>query len=174
MDCISEVFKLNREAEKSMSGLNAMVLGAGGVSRAIAWGLRQRGCIVHIASRTRERSEYMAAELGCRVVDWDQRHDHRVNLLVNGTPVGMHPDVDSSPYNADKLNELMVVFDTVYNPENTLLIKYAKAAKSRIITGVDMFVRQAAYQYKLFTGKDAPAELMRKTIKDATNPVRLN
>jgi 3-dehydroquinate dehydratase/shikimate dehydrogenase len=68
----------------------------------------------------------------------------------------------------------MAVFDTVYNPENTLLIKHAKRAQCRIITGIDMFVRQAAYQYKLFTGRDAPSQLMRKTIKEATNPVKLN
>jgi len=174
MDCIGEVFKLNKEAEKPMQGMNALVLGAGGVSRAIAWGLRSKGCTVTIASRTKERADIMAAELGCRVVQWDQRHEVKVNLLVNGTPVGMHPDVDSSPFDAGHLNELMVVFDTVYNPENTMLIKQAKAAQCRLITGVDMFVRQAGYQYKLFTGKPAPLDLMRKTIKDATNPVRLN
>jgi 3-dehydroquinate dehydratase/shikimate dehydrogenase len=86
----------------------------------------------------------------------------------------MHPDVDSSPYNASAMNQYLAVFDTVYNPENTLLIKHAKRAQCRIITGIDMFVRQAAYQFKLFTGKEAPYELMRKTIKDATNPVQLN
>ncbi len=85
----------------------------------------------------------------------------------------MHPDVDRSPFNASALNQYMIVFDTVYNPENTLLIKYAKQAQCRIITGVDMFVRQAAYQFKLFTGKDAPVQLMRQTIKQATNPVQV-
>lgn len=174
MDCVTEVFKLTKESEKPMSGMNALVLGAGGVSRAIAWGLRQRGCNVTIASRTKDRAQMMASELGCRVIDWELRHDLKVNLLVNGTPVGMHPDVDSSPYDAASLNELMVVFDTVYNPENTMLMKYAKKANCRVITGVDMFVRQAGYQYKLFTGKEAPLGLMRKTIKDATNPVQLN
>ena len=94
--------------------------------------------------------------------------------LVNGTPVGMHPDLDSSPYDASRMSEYLVVFDTVYNPENTLLIKHARRAQCRHITGVDMFVRQAAYQYKLFTGRDAPVELMRKSIREATNPVQLN
>jgi 3-dehydroquinate dehydratase/shikimate dehydrogenase len=86
----------------------------------------------------------------------------------------MHPDVDTSPYNASNLNQYLAVFDTVYNPENTLLIKNAIQAQCRVITGVDMFVRQAAYQYKLFTGREAPSKLMRSTIKDATNPVQLN
>ena len=174
MDCIEELFNIERATESSMRGLTALVLGAGGVSRAIAWGLKQRSCEVLIASRTMERSQILATELGCRAVEWANRHEEQINLLVNGTPVGMHPDVDNSPYDASHLSQFVAVFDTVYNPENTLLIKQAKKADCRIITGVDMFVRQAAYQFKLFTGKDAPVPLMRKTIKDATNPVQLN
>ncbi len=177
MDCIQETFKIDKSRERPMQGLTALVLGAGGVSRAIAWGLRQRHAEVVIASRTHERAQILAAEIGCRSIEWGERHDAKMNLFINGTPVGMHPDVDHSPINESLLNELgefLVVFDTVYNPENTLMIKHAKEAKCRVITGVDMFVRQAAYQYKLFTGRDAPYALMRKTIKQATNPVQLN
>ena len=174
MDCIDELFSIDKEAGRSMRGMTAMVLGAGGVSRAVAYGLKQRSADVIISSRTLERSQILAAEIGCRAVEWEFRHDHRINLLVNGTPVGMHPDLDESPYNASALNQYLAVFDTVYNPENTLLIKQAKRANCRIITGIDMFVRQAAYQFKLFTGTEAPYNLMRQTIKDATNPVQLN
>ncbi|MEM9586687.1 MAG: shikimate dehydrogenase [Planctomycetota bacterium] len=174
MDCIHEAFQLPEGVDRPMQGKSAMILGAGGVSRAIAWGLRQRGCDVTISSRTMERSQVLATEIGCMAVPWEQRHAKKVNLLVNGTPVGMHPDVDSSPFNSADLNEFMVVFDTVYNPENTLLVKQAKKARARIITGIDMFVRQAAYQFKLFTGRNAPLKLLRQTIKQATNPVQLN
>lgn len=175
MDCIEEAFEVNKGHERPMQGRSALILGAGGAARAIAWGLRQRGCEVLVSSRTEERVALLCAELGCRSLPWDQRHDPKVHLLVNATPVGMHPDVDRSPYNAAALHELLVVFDTVYNPESTLLIKHARQRPCRkIITGVDMFVRQAAYQFKLFTGKHAPASLMRDTIKEATNPVRLN
>ncbi|EKK00208.1 protein containing Quinate/shikimate 5-dehydrogenase [Rhodopirellula baltica SH28] len=174
MDCIEESFKIERGTENSLQGKTALVLGAGGVSRAIAWGLRQRKCDVTISSRTRERAEMLAADIGCRVIDWEERHEAKVQLLINGTPIGMHPDVDNTPFNQSALNQFMVVFDTVYNPENTLLIKQATQKQSRVITGVDMFVRQAAYQFKLFTGQEASIELMRKKIKEATNPVRLN
>ena len=64
----------------------------------------------------------------------------------------MHPDVDETPYAKEKLKDTMLVFDTVYNPEQTLLIKNAREVGCPVITGVEMFVRQAAYQYKLFTG----------------------
>ncbi|KAA5540432.1 shikimate dehydrogenase [Roseiconus nitratireducens] len=175
MDCITEVLqRQDADKETAMQGVTALILGAGGVSRAIAWGLKQRHADVVIASRTEARANQLASEIGCRVVPWEERHNQKVQLLINGTPVGMHPNVDVSPYNASALNQFMVVFDTVYNPENTMLIKYAKQAQCRIITGIDMFVRQAAYQFKLFTGKEAPVMLLRKTIKQATNPVQLH
>lgn len=174
MDCITEAFNLDASAKHPMHGISALLLGAGGVIRAIAWGLKQRGAEVTISSRTEDRAKSLAGELGCRYALWDDRYDNKYRLLVNGTPVGMHPDVDSSPYRESSLNPLMVVFDTVYNPENTMLVKYAKRQQARVITGVDMFVRQAAYQFKLFTGREAPAGLMRETIKRATNPVKIN
>ncbi|MEO1618574.1 MAG: shikimate dehydrogenase [Planctomycetota bacterium] len=175
MDCILEVMGgEDQPKENALTGVTAMVLGAGGVSRAIAWGLKQRQADLVISSRTEERARILAGEIGCRFVPWEDRHSQKVQLLVNGTPVGMHPNVDVSPFNASALNQFMVVFDTVYNPENTLLVKHAKQAQCRVITGIDMFVRQAAYQFKLFTGKQAPAMLLRKTIKQATNPVQVH
>ena len=175
MDCVIEVLEKKEEAkENALQGVTALVLGAGGVSRAIAWGLKQRQADVVVASRTEDRARHLASEIGCCVAPWEDRHNQKVQLLVNGTPVGMHPNVNASPFNASALNQFMVVFDTVYNPENTMLIKHAKEAQCRIITGIDMFVRQAAYQFKLFTGKTAPAMLLRKAIKLATNPVRIH
>jgi len=66
----------------------------------------------------------------------------------------------------------MIVFDVVYNPENTLLVKDARSRNCRVVTGVDMFVRQAAAQFKLFTGEDAPAELMREVMKRAISAAK--
>jgi len=174
MDCISEKLKLKKEIEKPMQGVNVLILGAGDVARAIAWGLRQRGADVTVASRTMDNTRVLASEIGCRAIEWDQRHEPKINLLINATPIGMHPDLDRSPYDASAMTQFLVVFDCVFNPESTLLIKYARKHGCRIITGVDMFVRQAAYQHKLFTGQDAPMATLRQTIKDATSPVRLN
>ena len=174
MDCITETYRVAGQPARGMQGLRVLILGAGGVSRAIAWGLKQRGAEITISSRGFERSAVLATELSCRAVPWDERHAQNPQLLVNGSPVGMHPNVDATPYDRESLNQFMVVFDTVYNPENTLLVKLAREARARVITGVDMFVRQAAYQYKLFTGRDASVALMRDAIKEATSPVRLN
>ncbi len=124
-----------------------------------------------ISSRTQDRSEKLARDVGGRALPWNARYDIRPGILINGTPIGMHPEVDESPYAKEKLFESMLVFDTVYNPEQTLLIKDARHAGCQVITGVEMFIRQAAYQYKLFTGRAPDAELLRRTLKAATSPV---
>jgi 3-dehydroquinate dehydratase/shikimate dehydrogenase len=86
--------------------------------------------------------------------------------------VGMHPNVDESPFDRRYLRPKMVVFDTVYNPEQTLLIKEARQQNCTVITGVDMFVGQAALQFKLFTESEAPSELMRNEVKRAIGPAK--
>jgi 3-dehydroquinate dehydratase/shikimate dehydrogenase len=106
-------------------------------------------------------------------MDWNTRYAITPDIVVNSTPVGMHPNVDETPYDKSHLRSTMVVFDMVYNPENTLLIKDAKAQGCRAVTGVEMFVRQAMFQFKLFTGQPAPWELMRDTLKRAIGPARM-
>jgi 3-dehydroquinate dehydratase/shikimate dehydrogenase len=83
----------------------------------------------------------------------------------------MHPNLDESPLHGGFLKPGMVVFDTVYNPEQTLLIKEAKARGCQTVTGVEMFVRQAAMQFELFTGREADVESMREILRRALSPV---
>ncbi len=157
----------------SLEGRKALILGAGGAARAIAYGLRQRGADVVIASRTLARSESLAASLIARAVDWSARHAVNCDVLVNCTPIGMHPNMDETPFEKHHLRPAMTVFDTVYNPENTLLIKEARSQSCGVVTGVEMFVRQAALQFERFTGQEAPRELMRETLKRATGAARI-
>jgi 3-dehydroquinate dehydratase/shikimate dehydrogenase len=77
----------------------------------------------------------------------------------------MHPNVDETPFEKHHLRPSMIVFDAVYNPENTLLVKEARSRNCTVISGVDMFVRQACLQFELFTGEEGPADLMRETIR---------
>jgi 3-dehydroquinate dehydratase/shikimate dehydrogenase len=171
MACIDQVFG-GDENNPALSGRTMLVLGAGGVSRALVYGLRRRGADVVIASRTDEKAEQLAAMFQARAVSWDNRHTIRAALLVNGTPVGMHPVVNETPFDHRHLFHDTVVFDTVYNPEQTLLIKQAREAGSHTITGIDMFVGQAALQFKLFTGQMAPLELMRQVIRRAISAAK--
>jgi 3-dehydroquinate dehydratase / shikimate dehydrogenase len=178
MDCLTEALQTQRTLQKLTSrdedlfrGRGVMLLGAGGVARAIGYGLRQRGAVVAVSSRTLERSEQLARDIGGRALPWENRHDIKAGILVNCSPIGMHPDIDRSPYDKQKFLPDQIVFDTVYNPEQTLFIKEARAAGCFVINGLDMFVRQAAYQYKLFTGREPNIPLMRQTVKRATSAV---
>ena len=159
--------------EKPLQGKRAIVLGSGGVAKAIVYGLRRRGVEVVVAGRTISRARFLADTFGAKAVDWKNRHSVEFDILVNCTPVGMHPNVDESPFDKHHLKPSMVVFDTVYNPENTLLLKHAKSQSCRTITGATMFIRQAALQYKLFTGKEAPVKLMGEVFRRAILPAKL-
>jgi 3-dehydroquinate dehydratase/shikimate dehydrogenase len=150
----------------------ALVLGAGGAARAIGYGLKRRGAQIVVASRTFERARDLAAYLGGKAVEWKQRHSVTAQILVNCTPVGMHPEVDESPYDKHHLKPSMMVFDTVYNPENTLLVKFAREQSCRVVTGIEMFVRQAGLQFGHFTGREAPLALMRETLRRAIGPAK--
>jgi 3-dehydroquinate dehydratase/shikimate dehydrogenase len=151
----------------------ALVLGAGGIARAVAHALHREGALVTIANRTPDRARRLAEEVGCRHLDWGARHSVIADLLVNCTPVGMHPNVDESPIHASFLKPGLTVFDTVYTPETTLLVKEARSRSCHIVTGVDLFVRQAALQFLLFTGKEPPVDRMRKVVQRALSPVVL-
>ncbi|RCS41221.1 shikimate dehydrogenase [Bremerella cremea] len=156
----------------SLKGKTVLVLGTGGVSRGIVWSLKQREANVTISGRTLENAEQLANHFQCRSIRWDDRGSVVPDILINGTPVGMHPNVNETPFEKRWIKPSMVVFDTVYNPEQTLLIKEAKATGARVVTGVEMFVRQAALQFKHFTGVDTSRELMRSTLKRITGAVR--
>lgn len=146
----------------------ALVLGAGGAARAVSFGLRQKGVEVTVASRTLDRAKKIASEVGCKAIDWDSRYRLPYDCVINATPVGMHPNVDETPFDKEHLRSYMVVFDTVYNPENTLLIKQAREIGCKIVTGVEMFVRQAAIQFRIWHGVEPRHEVMREALKRAT------
>jgi 3-dehydroquinate dehydratase/shikimate dehydrogenase len=128
--------------------------------------------VVVIAGRTPERSEQLAKSLECKTVDWNARYSVHPDVIVNCTPVGMHPNVDATPYDKHHLRPSMIVFDTVYNPENTLLLKEARSQSCTVVSGVEMFVRQAGLQFQQFTGQEAPADLMRDVLKRAIGPAK--
>jgi 3-dehydroquinate dehydratase / shikimate dehydrogenase len=165
MESLEAVLEGPEEAERRIKGKTALVLGAGGVGRAIVYGLTRRGANVVISDGVARQALVLAQRFECRSVEWASRHSVVADLLFNCTPVGMHPNVDETPFEKHHLRPSMVVFDVVYNPENTLLVKEARSRNCTAVTGVDMFVRQACRQFQLFTGKEGPSDLMRETIR---------
>lgn len=150
-----------------------LILGAGGVARAIAFGLARRGASITITNRHDERATNLAEEVGCRTVNWGQRASTLAEIIINCTPVGMHPHVDDTPVPPGAFQrEGMTAFDTVYHPENTMFLKLARERGAQTVSGVDMFVQQAANQFALYTERDAPLDVMRDTVRRKLGPVR--
>lgn len=172
MDCLEHSLGDIGAKPSPLQGKRALILGAGGVARPIVFGLRKRGALVTIAARNSKRGEKLAAAYDAKSIDWEARNRTACDILINCTPVGMHPNVDETPIQKSSLKPSVLVFDTVYNPESTLLIKEARSRNCAVITGVEMFVRQAKLQFYLFTRKEASADVMRDVLKRATGPVR--
>jgi shikimate dehydrogenase len=150
----------------ALSGKRVILIGAGGAARAVAFGLVARGAKVMVANRTRERAVRLAQELGCDSCSLSELASREADVLINTTSVGMRPNMEESPMPASVLRKNMVVFDAVYNPPETRLIREAKSAGCRTITGIAWFVNQAAAQFELWTGKSAPREVMERAIRE--------
>lgn len=149
-----------------LKDLAVAVIGAGGVARAIVAGLSDAGAEITIYNRTVERGQKLADDFNCDFAPLDELSKVDAKLLINCTSIGMHPDVDATAVPEQCLRRSMAVFDTVYNPAKTLLLKQAKKKRAKTIDGLSMFVRQAMAQFKLFTGTEADQKIMRGTISN--------
>jgi shikimate dehydrogenase len=147
----------------SLKGANAVLLGAGGAAAGAAYALTDLDMRVTILNRTQKNAQALAERFGCRWGDLQEIDRTRPDLVVNATPLGMHPD-DHSPLRDDQLNKEMTVFDLVYTPPETPLIEQARRIGCRTITGTEMFIEQAREQFYLFFGIDAPVERVREMV----------
>jgi 3-dehydroquinate dehydratase/shikimate dehydrogenase len=170
LDSITDKLGITRE---QLGDYRVAVIGAGGTGRTAVAALAHYGATVVVYNRTKDRADALAEEFNGksgRVVSarLEKLCDSCCHIFVNTTSVGMHPNVDESPL-GDRLPAFTpgetLVFDTVYNPVETKLLKQAKAAGAKTINGVEMFVRQAAAQFELWTGKPAPVRVMRGVVE---------
>jgi 3-dehydroquinate dehydratase/shikimate dehydrogenase len=149
-----------------LKGKRVVLIGARGTARAVGVGLVDAGAKVKILNRTAEKAQALADELGC---EWGPLDDLSVardaDVIINTTPIGMHPNVDESIVPADFLRKGMLVFDAVYNPVETKLIREARSSGCLTVTGLEMFVAQAAEQFHLFTGEKPPVDVMRSVVE---------
>lgn len=161
-------------ADSQLAGKAVLMLGAGGVAKAIGLGLVRAGAALTIANRSKTRGKELAEQLDCKYVRWENRGSVLADILVNCTPVGMSPQMDETPFPMHWFRDRMLVFDTIYNPENTLLLKEAREHDCIAVSGLEMFIRQAAAQYDCFVKQPAPIDFMREALRRAISPVRLN
>jgi 3-dehydroquinate dehydratase/shikimate dehydrogenase len=163
-----------RIGRKDLRGLRIAVLGAGGVARAVVAGLAEEGASVVVFNRNRERAEALAGEFddretasgrAAKVTAGEPNLLRRAcfHIIVNCTSIGMAggPAPDASPLDvlvagSVPLDDRVTVFDTIYNPRQTPLIEDAAVRGARVITGLDMFIRQAAMQFEKWTGCELP------------------
>jgi 3-dehydroquinate dehydratase/shikimate dehydrogenase len=166
---VTSAMKVLAEALDSddFSGKQALVVGGGGVGRAYVYGLVERGAAVVVSDIDAARREQLAAEAGATALAPEDLASVRTGILMNGSPVGMWPHVDATPVDVSLLRPGMVVFDAVYNPRQTRLLREAEAAGCVTISGVEQFVGQAVEQFELWTQRKAPVELMRQVVLDA-------
>jgi shikimate dehydrogenase len=147
------------EDQRPLSGAHAVVLGAGGTARAAVHGLVTRGARVTLLNRTESRGAALAAELGAASSGTlDELAGLEHDVLVNTTSVGLGED--ASPVAAEALRADSLVLDAVYDPERTRLLRDAEARGAVPISGRWMLIHQAAEQLRLWTGKDAPLDVM--------------
>jgi shikimate dehydrogenase len=153
-------------------GSKALLLGAGGAARAVAFALSRAGHPVVILSRRLEQAAHLAASLPWQNTKISSGPLDRItldaylddaNLLVNCTPAGMWPDTESSPLpEGTHLHPSLLVYDLVYKPRPTSLLQAATAAGCRTQDGLAMLVYQGAEAFKIWTGEEAPIEIMRE------------
>ncbi|MDG1929131.1 MAG: shikimate dehydrogenase, partial [Nitrospinaceae bacterium] len=139
----------------------------GGTAKAIGYGVKEKDARLTITyNRNKERGETIAQELGCELVHCRDAGTRPIDILINCSPVGMNPNINETPFLARDLREGMVVFDSVYNPLDTRLLREAKAAGCTVISGSEFFINQAAQQFELWTGKVAPIDAMREALME--------
>ena len=141
-------------------GMRALVIGAGGVARAVAWGLKAEGARVTISNRTFERARALGQELGCDYVPMDRMIEARAQIVANATSAGMGGSPSAFPKELWKPE--MVAFDVVYTPRRTPFLDEARAAGATIADGVEMFLRQAVHQLKHYVGQGIPTEVIKE------------
>jgi 3-dehydroquinate dehydratase / shikimate dehydrogenase len=146
-----------------LKGSRVLIVGAGGAARAVAFALAQAGASVWITARRHRRAGSLAKSVGGQAIRRAQLPNQTFDAIVNATPVGMHPLVDESPLNANELN-CKLLFDTIYRPHRTKLMKLAEKRGVETVSGLEMFLAQGGAQWEIWTGERAPVRAMRRAV----------
>lgn len=154
---------------------NVIVAGAGGASRAISFYLAKYGASsITILNRNVDKAQSLAGDIRASDLIDDVKVDsiseissclNDADILVNTTPLGMHPNVDVSVVTSEDMHEDLVVFDAVYNPHETLLLKEAAKAGAKPVYGIKMLLYQGAESFKIWTGREPPIDAMEDALK---------
>ena len=164
------------EEVTSIKNKNVVVAGAGGASRAISFYIAKYGAdSLTILNRNVEKADNLAKDVSNSNLINEVKSDSMseinshvtdADILIDTTPVGMHPNVDDEPIVlADNMHDDLVVFDAVYNPNDTVLIKEAVKAGAKPVYGIKMLLYQGAESFRIWTGRDAPVDVMEDALR---------
>ncbi len=164
--------KALENAGVGVSGKTVLIIGAGGAARAIAFALVEEGATVVVTNRTEQRGLKLVQDVRkygeCVFVPMSELEKLRFDILINATPVGMSGYMPGKlPVDSKLIKEGIVVFDTVYNPMETALIRLAKMRGCRVVYGIDMLVHQGVRAFEIWTGLSPPFDVMKKAALNA-------
>ncbi len=173
-DGIGYVRSLKEETGIELAGKKVLLLGAGGAARGVAYALAKDGAAhLYIANRTKARAAELAAAIGVFAASTGIGLDEageiasEVDLIVNTTSAGMHPNIDELPIDTSIIKPHHVASDLIYNPRITRFLRESQAAGASIHGGLGMFIYQGAYAFEYWTGTPAPVEAMRKAVEQS-------
>jgi 3-dehydroquinate dehydratase/shikimate dehydrogenase len=153
------------EQRLRLAETRVLIVGAGGVARAAAFGLKSKGAEVFITNRTAEKGQTLARQAKVKYMKRPEVAKQDFDVIINATPVGMNGN-KQSPVEEKELRT-KYIFDLVYNPAETKLVKMARARNVQVIPGLEMFVQQGARQFEIWTGKPAPIAEMAYVVTKA-------
>lgn len=168
------------EEVTSIKGKNVVIAGAGGASRAISFYIAKYGAdTMTILNRNPLKAQNLASDVSNSGLIGEVKSDSiseinaylaDADILIDTTPVGMHPNVDDEPIaTSQNMHEDLVVFDAVYNPNETVLLKEAIKAGAKPVYGIKMLLYQGAESFKIWTGRDAPVDEMEIALRKTLN-----
>ncbi len=161
-DCAGAVDPLKQIT--SLAEKRVYILGAGGAARAVAFGIaREQGRVV-IVNRNQKKGKCLADHVKGTFVTWHDFTGADADIIINTTPLGMTPDIHSTPVDKTAFHMDTVIMDIVYNPLDTRLLCDARGIGCKTVDGLSMFIHQGAHQFRLFTGQEPPLELMKNII----------
>ncbi len=138
----------------ALKGSRALLLGAGGAARTVAYFLNKEGAEIFCANREKAQADELLAKFGGSYIEAADIPGQTFDIIVNATPVGMSPNTDAMPVPESVITPSTAVFDLVYSPLETKLLKTAKAKGARAISGLTMFLAQGLEQEHLWLGRE--------------------
>lgn len=158
---------ISLEKMTSLENQTIALLGAGGAARAVAYAVTQRGAKLVVYNRTIKKAQELAKEFGGEARSLDTIKDIKnVDIIINATSVGLHPNENETPLDKELIISRHIVFDAIYVPYETRLLREAKQQGASIIHGMEMLLQQGIAQFKLYTGHDLPEETMRNVLSE--------